>query len=283
MDYGAPFTGETDDVRLGRIFADAGLPVPRVHAAFADVGCLLLEDLGDRTLESVVGAGRKADDPESRALMESAVRLAAEIAVRGTRALQRSEAVKGPCLDSERFRFEMDFYLEHYRGSHLGLKQSDTALRQELHRLADLAADTPGVLCHRDYHSRNLMVRRDGSLAMVDIQDARWGPEGYDLASLLYDAYVDLEVGWSDELIEFYRSLAGTAAAPEEFRKRFDRLAAQRMIKALGTFGFQAHERGNPRYLSGVPRTLDRLRRVLPASGSPPGLFELMSEARLLG
>jgi aminoglycoside/choline kinase family phosphotransferase len=280
MDYGSAFDGETDDVVVTRIFQDAGLRVAQIVDVVNRAGCLLLEDLGSVSLETAIAEGKSP----TRSLFESAVRLAADVAVKGTTALAISGRSGGPALDAERFRFEMDFFLEHYAAGHLGRNRLPAGLQPALHELAERASETPHrVLCHRDFHSRNLMVLDDGELAMVDIQDARWGPEGYDLASLLYDAYVDLEAGWSDELIELYRSLAGTAAAPEEFRKRFDRLAAQRMIKALGTFGFQAHERGNPRYLSGVPRTLDRLRRVLPASGSPPGLFELMSEARLLG
>ena len=57
-----------------------------------------------------------------------------------------------------------------------------------------VVAETPErVFCHRDFHSRNLMVLTDGSLAMVDIQDARWGPLTYDLASLLRDAYMRID------------------------------------------------------------------------------------------
>ena len=47
------------------------------------------------------------------------------------------------------------------------------------------------MLCHRDYHSRNLMLH-DGSLYIIDFQDARMGPDTYDLVSLLRDSYVDL-------------------------------------------------------------------------------------------
>ena len=57
--------------------------------------------------------------------------------------------------------------------------------------LADELADEPRVLCHRDYHSRNLMIH-ERRLYIIDYQDARMGPDTYDLASLLRDSYVDL-------------------------------------------------------------------------------------------
>ena len=127
-----------------------------------------------------------------------------------------------------------------------GLRGMEPApsLRPRLHALADAAAASSApVLCHRDYHSRNLMVRGDGSLAMVDFQDARWGPDTYDLASLLRDAYVEIDEGLVERMVARF----GDA---QDLRARFDLVAAERMIKALGTFGYQASVRGN----SALPR-----------------------------
>ena len=111
---------------------------------------------------------------------------------------------------------------------------------------------------HRDYHSRNLMLH-DGRLYVIDFQDARMGPDTYDLASLLRDSYVDLPEPVVDELIGYFLALKGDAAgleAPREFRRRFDLMALQRNLKALGTFGYQRSTRGNPVYIQYIPRTL---------------------------
>ena len=62
------------------------------------------------------------------------------------------------------------------------------------------------MLCHRDYHSRNLMLH-DGSLFIIDFQDARMGPDTYDLVSLLRDSYVDLTSQQVDELIAYFLAL----------------------------------------------------------------------------
>mgnify|MGYP003348930408 CR=1 FL=1 len=117
------------------------------------------------------------------------------------------------------------------------------------------------MLCHRDYHSRNLMLHR-GRLVLIDFQDARMGPDTYDLASLLRDSYVDIAEHEVDLLIAHFRRLAGIQDA-DEFRRRFDLMSVQRNIKALGTFGFQASARGNAAYLRDVPRTLANVRRNL--------------------
>lgn len=281
MDYGAPFAGRSDDERLSEIFLEAGLPVAAIRVAGPEVGALVLEDLGDRTFESAVGGGR-GPAAEVEALYRAAVDLAIAIADRGTLALRRSDRAAGPALDAERFRFEMDYFVEHYVLGFRGRREVGPAARAALHEIADLAAASPRVLCHRDFHSRNLMVRRDGTLAMVDLQDARWGPDTYDLASLLFDAYSDLEEAIVVEGSERYR--AGLASPPEPgaFRARLDVVAVQRMIKALGTFGYQIHRMGRERYRDAVPRTVARLARLLPKAPVPPALPRELARLGLL-
>jgi len=281
MDYGLPFEKETDDVRLARIFREAHLPVADIHEVTDTVGCLLLEDLGEQSLEAAVAWANGRLRPHARALIESAVILAARIASSGTPILARSDRKTGPILDAERFRFEMDFFIEHFVVGLRRLSPPD-GLRDALHALAAEAADTPRrVLCHRDFHSRNLMVRPGGTLALVDIQDARWGPDSYDLVSLLRDGYIDIEDDWIDPLVELYVSTLDELPA-QGFESRMNRVSAQRMIKALGTFGYQATVRNAPRYLDGVPRTLRRLRGLLPRMPESGTLMRLLSEVGAL-
>jgi aminoglycoside/choline kinase family phosphotransferase len=264
MDYGAEFEGETDDVRLARLFEQASLPVAHVLAVLPEAGALVLEDLGDETLEAALARAAKGGVPTRRDLYLSAVRLAADIAARGTEALVRSDRARGPALDGERFLFEMRFFLEHYMGSFLGRPSVPATLRDTVEQLALSVSAHPRVLCHRDYHSRNIMARPDGTLALVDIQDARWGPDTYDIASLLRDAYVDLKDEEVDELFETYATNLPGAISLDALRARFDIVAVQRMLKALGTFGYQVAVMKRDRYRTAIPRTVERLRRLLP-------------------
>jgi aminoglycoside/choline kinase family phosphotransferase len=272
MEYTGPFEGETDDMVMNEVFRAAGLPVARILDVAPEAGCLVVEDLGDRMLESALQQAG-ATSPEALALYERAVELAVEISERGSPALAASPRAAGPALDSERFRFEMDFFLRHFVGDHLGCT-APPDLAALLAELADRAADAPArVLCHRDYHSRNLMVRPDGSLAMVDIQDARWGPATYDLASLLFDAYSDLGPDQVEPLAERYRTALASPPDRAGFHRRLRLVAAQRMLKALGTFGYQTAVLRRGRYTSAIPRTTSRLRELLPS----------LEETRVLG
>ena len=70
------------------------------------------------------------------------------------------------------------------------------------------------MLCHRDYHSRNLMLH-EAQLYIIDFQDARMGPDTYDLVSLLRDSYVDLAEQTVDELIAYFLALKGISRRRE--------------------------------------------------------------------
>jgi aminoglycoside/choline kinase family phosphotransferase len=161
--------------------------------------------------------------------------------------------------------FELDFFATHFLEGHRGIAFAPAeraALAEEFTSLASELSDEPRVVCHRDYHSRNLMVR-DGRLAIIDFQDARLGPDTYDLVSLLRDSYVALSATDVDALIGLFLSLErgplGFTGDAARFRERFDTMAVQRNLKALGTFGYQASVRRNPAYLDDVPRTLGYL------------------------
>src|SRR5204863_8597652 len=124
-----------------------------------------------------------------------------------------------------------------YRGVMLGAEQRQ-ALREEFADIVRELASEPPVLCHRDYHSRNLMLH-ESQLYIIDFQDARMGPDTYDLVSLLRDSYVDLPEQTVDELMAYFLALKGVRETEDTFRQRFHLMALQRNLKALGTFGYQ--------------------------------------------
>jgi aminoglycoside/choline kinase family phosphotransferase len=136
----------------------------------------------------------------------------------------------------------------------------------------------PRVLCHRDYHSRNLMLK-GGHLHVIDFQDARLGPDTYDLASLLRDSYVDLPDSTFQALLDHYLALTYRSGEAGPFRQQFDLMCLQRNLKALGTFGYQTTARGNPVYVQYIPRTLRYVRENLHKYARFNRLRRLLAEA----
>ena len=97
------------------------------------------------------------------------------------------------------------------------------------------------------------------------------------MASLLRDSYVDIPNRDLDELIAYFLALKGVKDAVG-FRCRFDLMALQRNLKALGTFGYQTTTRRNPVYIQYIPRTLNYARMTLEKYGRFARLRELLSE-----
>ena len=241
---------------VARLLREMPLPVPRVLGHSNPLGILALDDLGDVTLQAHLGAATPGDHT---ALYRQAVVFLEILQRRGAEIDPDGYLPYRVAFDVEKLTWELDFFLKHfvegYRGAALS-PAARTALAQEFSVLADELAAEPRVLFHRDYHSRNLMLHA-GSLHIIDFQDARMGPDTYDLVSLLRDSYVDLEDREVDDLIAYFLALKGVAGfATDRFRRRFDLMALQRNLKALGTFGFQTMTRRTPVYVPYMPRTL---------------------------
>jgi len=246
---------------VARLLQRVPLPVPAILGHSDPLGIVALQDLGDVTLQAHLGAASPA---EHRALYRQAVALIALLQRRGAELASDAYPPYRITFDVEKLTWELNFFVRHFLEAYRGAMLHDavrTAFDEEwLAMTRELAAE-PRVLCHRDYHSRNLMLH-DASLYIIDFQDARMGPDTYDLASLLRDSYVDIRDRELDELLAYFAALRGVADA-SEFRRRFDLMALQRNLKALGTFGYQTTTRRNPVYIQYIPRTLNYMRMTL--------------------
>jgi aminoglycoside/choline kinase family phosphotransferase len=275
--YATPFDFDTlSFANVARLLSRMPVPIPTVIGHADDLGVLALEDLGDVTLQAHLGA---ATPTEHAALYRQAVSLIATMQKRGGELASNEYIPFGIAFDVEKLTWELDFFTRHFIEAYRGITipaASREALKQEFDLLIHVLSSEPRVLCHRDYHSRNLMLHQ-GQLYIIDFQDARMGPDTYDLVSLLRDSYVDLPAQTVSELIAYFLALKGSTDTEAEFRSRFDLMALQRNLKALGTFGYQTTARRNPVYIQYIPRTLRYVRDNLEQLAQFSRLRELLS------
>lgn len=243
-------------IDVGRFLGAAGLPVPRVLAFEQAAGLLLLDDLGDTALEDLV---RDAEPAARLPLYEQAVDLLVGIQVAGHEAEVTSCIALRRRFDPALLRWELDHFREY--GLEVGAgatlpRAERRALDAAFDHIVDRLAGAPTSLLHRDFQSRNLMVR-DGRLHMIDFQDALVGPLVYDLVALLRDSYVELSPPELDHLVDrFVRARAATrlpAIEPEEIRTSFRLQTVQRKLKDAGRFVFIDRVKGNPGFLKHIP------------------------------
>src|SRR5262245_24694627 len=191
---------------VSRLYSTMPVPVPRILAHSDPLGIIALQDLGDVTLQAHLGA---ASFVEHKALYREAVTLIDTLQRRGAELASQPYLPYGIAFDVEKLTWELQFFTKHflegYRGAALSAAARD-ALASEYAGIVEELAAEPRVLCHRDYHSRNLMLH-EGRLYIIDFQDTRMGPDTYDLVSLLRDSYMDFTEQQVEDLIAFFLAL----------------------------------------------------------------------------
>lgn len=248
-------------IAVARLFADAGVHVPRVLAQDLDQGFLLLTDLGNTTYLSAL------DEAASNQGVARELYLASNEAL--IRIQQASRPGVLPEYDRALLTRELMLFPEWYVAKHLSVAMKDdqkAILDTVFERLLANNLAQPQVYVHRDWHSRNLMVA-DPNPGILDFQDAVYGPITYDLASIYRDAYIQWDEEQQLDWVIRYWEKARAARLPVredfgEFWRDFEWMGAQRQIKVLGIFARLYHRDGKDGYLKDMPLVADYLRRA---------------------
>ena len=222
-----------------------GVSVPRVVAHDADRRYLLLEDVGTEDL----WAHRAAPWEKRAQLYREALRELALLHRSDLTAAGEAAVLQAP-FDAELYRWEQDYFFQHF----LGAPRRDLAPFEE--QAVALAA-RPRVLLHRDFQSQNILVR-DGKVKFIDFQGMRAGLAGYDVASLLYDPYVEMSEDERAELSQFYFETAGLEDLAD-WEDELRACARQRLMQALGAYGFLGRIKGKTGFLQHTPTAAGRL------------------------
>lgn len=244
-----------------------GFGAPEIHAADMKAGLLLLENLGS---EGVVDANGPIPDRYHMAI-EVLVHLHGQSMPDEVR-LADGSVYRLSSYDPRAFLTEAELYLDWYHRHKLGRPVTD-AVRQEYGRLwtailQNLPDETAWVL--RDYHSPNLLWRSDKTgleqVGLIDVQDALIGPTAYDVASLTFDARVDVPVDLENALYRAYVKSRG-AADPDfdeaGFAAAYAVMAAQRTAKILGIFVRLALRDCKQGYVRHIPRLVGYMDRIV--------------------
>jgi aminoglycoside/choline kinase family phosphotransferase len=256
---------------VSEFLAGAGVHVPKIVAKDLGRKFLWIEDLGADDLwahrEDAWGARR---DLYRKALVE----------VAKIHRMDGASIELQPPFDETLYLWEQEYFVEQYlrrfskapQGEIEGLLAGD-----ELRELREGLAAMPRRLVHRDFQSENLMVR-DGEVYLIDYQGLRLGRPEYDVASLLYDPYVPMAGEEREELLQIYFEIAQVDGEFEDWLPVFYQCAAQRLMQAMGAYGFLGVGKGKQEFLKHIPVARERLVEVLGRLGMEETLRALSSE-----
>jgi hypothetical protein len=244
-------------VNVHRYLEKIGIRVPRILRYDEPAGMMVLEDLSDNTFEAALEGGK-----HNEALYTRAVELLAQLRARAERTVDPDCLAFTRAFDEDLYDWELHHFREWGLEAWSGKKPTD-AERAELdstfREIARTLAAAPRGFTHRDYQSRNIMVK-EGELVVIDFQDALQGPRQYDLVALLRDSYVELDRQFVDTMLDRYiaafHAAGGERIEPGPFKEFFDLLTIQRKLKDAGRFEFINRVKGNPGFLVSIPASL---------------------------
>ena len=259
-------------VEIANFLAAHEVRAPKIHFHDPEEGLIWIEDLGERDLWSF----REESWEIRRDFYESALEEAAKLHAITPAEAEEIRSDLATQFDAALYLWEQYYFFENCLGRVFGVTQEGLRTMSELAPLREIAhrlASLPRVLIHRDYQSQNIIVR-GGQAYMIDFQGMRPGLGAYDVASLLYDPYVTLTATERSELLAFYREAAENS--DRDFMETYRFCAMQRLMQALGAYGYLGLAKGNAAFLSHIPPALQSLGEVLAGIEGVEPLGELV-------
>lgn len=241
-----------------------GIPVPVIIHHDKDLHAILMNNAGDKDLTSIVG------DKEYIAHLKKSLDYILH--------LQSLEPI--PTIAEKSFHYEkLMFEVNHTCSGYTRFKETykiDLDITSEMYAFLQeasgfLAKFDEKVICHRDYHARNILLSENGNQTVIDFQDMMMGTPQYDLASLVYDAYRPLSRDKREELYSYFKERSRHKS--KRFREYYLTQALQRSFKALGTYIVQFHDKKNIKFKESIPKALENLMEICQLGRFPDQLY----------
>ena len=254
------------------------IPAPRLIRHVPSACLILMEDLGNMDLWSL----RKTPWEYRRPLYQKTLAIAHRIHSLPEKGFPSGRVRLMESFGPDLYRWERDYFREHFVRNVCGIELGpslERELESELSALGERLSGSMRCLVHRDLQSQNVMIR-DGEPFLIDFQGMRFGSPFYDLGSLLCDPYVDLHDGEREELLFFYYRLWKGGLDQASFRNFFWEASAQRLMQALGAYGFLGLRKGLKGFLDHIPAALRILHQAASQTASLPRLLDLSLACR---
>jgi aminoglycoside/choline kinase family phosphotransferase len=251
---GVHWTDEREDnaqfVPIAEFLKEAKFNVPEILYDRSQHNVALIEDLGDTDLHSLKDQPFKTRLPYYRSALEQIDLLFF------TKVPKDLELM--PPFDADLYRWEQKYFFDYFIEDFL--KESPVALEKNeaFIEMAEGLGSSHKHLVHRDFQSQNLLIK-DGKTYMIDFQGLRRGRQEYDLASLIFDPYMDHSADESEQLLDLWEDISDERPETSLFHK----CAAQRLMQALGAFGNIIENRHDEWYRQHIPTAMRSLLEVI--------------------
>ena len=267
-------------------FRKYNIPVPNLIKVDSKNMRAYFEDLGDTTLYSWLKCQRNQNEIFN--IYRNIIDILVLIHTTLTDHVNECPILKSRVFDYEHFRWESNYFLERFVKDIMKINTKEFPnLDEELHRLSLIADSLPKTIIHRDFQSQNIMIKHRNTPYIIDYQGAMMGPPLYDIASLLWDPYHNLNNDIRDDLLSYYQSEIEKNISKKSYAKISTESLAicrlQRHMQALGAYGFLSIIKGKRYFMKYINSGIDLLKDdIIIFKEDLPELYSLINKIHKL-
>lgn len=279
--YGPDYEENNAFLSFSRSLRSIRLPVPEIYADDRQNGLYLEEDLGDVTLLTTLNALRGTGDrfpAEILPVYKRIITLLPRLQIEGGKVVDYSAAYPVPEFDRRAIMWDLNYFKYHFlKLAHIPFNEA--RLETDFEKLCGflLQADRTHFM-HRDFQSRNIMLRAGNEPWFIDYQGGRRGALQYDVAKLLYDSGAALPERARELLLGHYlNALAGytSAADIDRFPDHYYGFVLLRIMQGMGAYGYRGYFERKPQFLASVPTAIANIEFILQKDSLPLDMPEL--------
>lgn len=270
---GIHYTLEREDnasfIPIAEYLKKARVNVPDVLYDNTTRCCAVVEDLGEVDLLSLKDEPWETREPVYRSAFEQLDKI---FYARPPKSLKLQ-----PPFDAHLYRWEQDYFFDHLAQTYLGMSPSETTALRESPALAKLAEElgaSPVHLVHRDFQSQNIIFK-DGKSYLIDFQGLRRGRQEYDLASLLYDPYMEHSADDRERILDLWEDVTEERPLDDILNK----CAIQRLMQALGAYANLVCSMNKPSFEAFIPIAAKDLKQLVTGTDLEASLCPLLDQA----
>lgn len=263
---------------IAQFLAEIDVPVPHLIGHDRNLCLMIMEDLGDSDLWAL------RDQPWDirKALYIRTLAVVCRLHSFPADRIPADRVIMMKPFDAQLYAWERNYFRENFVAAFCRIEPTPASTRElekELQALAERVLSTNQCLVHRDLQSQNIMIRNKEPY-LIDFQGMRFGSSFYDLGSLLCDPYVSFSLEEVEELLASYYDLTKRDYTWPSFCRFFWEASVQRLMQALGAYGFLGLRKGLPAFLNHIPSGLSNLRRAASQIPDMPCFCEILDECQ---